>query len=166
MTDDAIDTVRFEALLAEARAAQADDRHEDAVKAFRAALALWRGPALVEVAASTFATAEAIRLEQSRLTAMEDCLTAELACGHHREVTGELEALVHEHVLRERLWELHLLALHRSGRQPDALRAFQELRTRLGEELGLDPSPRLLDLERAIVAHDPALDWPGPSSLA
>lgn len=161
---DAVDTHRFEAHVAEARAAQDDGRPAEAVKAFRAALALWRGPALVEVAASTFATAEAIRLEQSRLTALEDCLAAELACGRHREVTGELEALVHEHVLRERLWELHLLALHRSGRQPDALRAFQDLRSRLGEELGLDPSPRLLELERAIVAHDPTLDWRGPGA--
>jgi DNA-binding response OmpR family regulator len=154
-----VDTARFEALVAEARAASAAGQHADAVKGFRAALGLWRGPALVEVAASTFATAEAIRLEQSRLTAMEDCLAAELACGRHREVTAELEALVHEHVLRERLWELHLLALYRSGRQPDALRAFQELRRRLGEELGLDPSPALLDLERRIVAHDPGLRW-------
>jgi DNA-binding response OmpR family regulator len=157
--DQAVDTTRFEALVADARAAAAAGRPEDAVKGFRAALALWRGPALAEVASSTFATAEAIRLEQGRLTAVEDCLAAELACGRHREVTAELEALVHEHVLRERLWELHLLALYRSGRQPDALRAFQELRSRLGEELGLDPSPALLDLERAIVAHDPALRW-------
>ncbi len=156
-----VDISRFEALVTEARAALSDGHPEDAVKGFRAALALWRGPALAEVASSTFATAEAIRLEQSRLTALEDCLTAELACGRHREVAAELEALVHEHVLRERLWELHLLSLYRSGRQPDALRAFQELRSRLGEELGLDPSPGLLDLERQIVAHDPALRWPG-----
>ncbi len=156
-----VDIFRFETLVTEARAALADGHPEDAVKGFRAALALWRGPALAEVASSTFATAEAIRLEQSRLTALEDCLSAELACGRHREVAAELEALVHEHVLRERLWELHLLSLYRSGRQPDALRAFQELRSRLGEELGLDPSPGLLDLERQIVAHDPALHWPG-----
>jgi DNA-binding SARP family transcriptional activator len=156
-----VDISRFETLLTEARAALAEGHPEDAVKGFRAALALWRGPALVEVASSTFATAEAIRLEQSRLTALEDCLAAELACGRHREVAAELEALVHEHVLRERLWELHLLALYRSGRQPDALRAFQELRSRLGEELGLDPSPGLLELERQIVAHDPGLRWPG-----
>jgi DNA-binding SARP family transcriptional activator len=73
----------------------------------------------------------------------------------------ELEALVHEHVLRERFWELLMLALYRSGRQPEALRAFQDLRSRLGEELGLDPSPGLVELERAIVAHDPALRWDG-----
>lgn len=157
--DGVVDTSRFEALVADARTAAADGRPADAVQGFRAALALWRGPALVEVAGSTFATAEAIRLEQSRLTALEDCLAAELGCGRHREVTAELEALVHEHVLRERLWELHLLALYRSGRQPDALRAFQDLRARLGEELGLDPSPGLLELERAIVAHDPSLRW-------
>ena len=159
--DEAVDTARFESLVAGARASMADGRPNEAVTGFRAALALWRGPALAEVAASTFATSEAIRLEQSRLTALEDCLAAELACGRHREVTAELEALVHEHVLRERLWELHLLALYRSGRQPDALRAFQEMRSRLGEELGLDPSPGLVDLEKAIVGHDPSLRWDG-----
>jgi DNA-binding response OmpR family regulator len=159
--DDAVDTARFEALVAGARTAVAEGRPNEAVTGFRAALALWRGPALAEVASSTFATSEAIRLEQSRLTALEDCLSAELACGRHREVTAELESLVHEHVLRERLWELHLLALYRSGRQPDALRAFQEMRSRLGEELGLDPSPGLLELEKAIVGHDPALRWDG-----
>jgi DNA-binding SARP family transcriptional activator len=74
---------------------------------------------------------------------------------------GELEGLVHEHPLRERFWELLMLALYRSGRQPEALRAFQDLRSRLGDDLGLDPSPGLLDLERAIVAHDPSLRWDG-----
>ena len=156
---ESLDTVRFEALVTRGRSASADDRPGDAVAAFREGLALWRGPALAEVAGSTFATAEAIRLEQSRLLAIEECLAAELDCGRHREVMPELEALVHEHVLRERLWELLMLALFRSGRQPDALRAFQELRSRLGDELGLDPSPGLMELERAIVAHDPTLQW-------
>lgn len=76
-------------------------------------------------------------------------------------MTAELEALVHEHVLRERFWQLLMLALYRSGRQPDALRAFQDLRARLGDEVGLDPSPAVLELERAIVAHDPTLQWQG-----
>ena len=163
--DSAVDTARFESLVAEARIALAAGRPNEAVTGFRSALGLWRGPALAEVAASTFATSEAIRLEQGRLTALEDCLAAELACGRHREVTAELESLVHEHVLRERLWELHLLALYRSGRQPDALRAFQELRARLGEELGLDPSPGLVELEKAIVGHDPALRWDGAGAV-
>jgi DNA-binding response OmpR family regulator len=156
-----VDIVRFEDLVAQGRAATVDGRPNEAVTAYRQALALWRGPALAEVAGSTFATAEAIRLEQSRLTTLEECLSAELARGRHREVMPELEALVHEHVLRERFWELLMLALYRSGRQPEALRAFQDLRSRLGEELGLDPSPGLVELERAIVAHDPALRWDG-----
>jgi adenylate cyclase len=156
-----VDAVRFEAWVARARTAAAEGRPNEAVAGFREALALWRGPALAEVAGSTFATSEAIRLEQLRLTTLEECLAGELACGRHREVMPELEALVHEHVLRERLWELLMLALYRSGRQPDALRAFQELRGRLGEELGLDPSPGLVELERAIVAHDPSLRWDG-----
>jgi adenylate cyclase len=156
-----VDTVRFEAWVARARTAGAEGRPNEAVAGFREALGLWRGPALAEVVGSTFATSEAIRLEQLRLTTLEECLAGELACGRHREVMPELEALVHEHVLRERLWELLMLALYRSGRQPDALRAFQELRGRLGEELGLDPSPGLVELERAIVAHDPSLRWDG-----
>lgn len=158
---DAVDITRFQRLVDAGRAAAAEDRPHEAVASFREALALWRGPALAEIASSTFATAEAIRLEQSRLTALEDCLEAELACGRHREVTAELEALVHEHVLRERFWQLLMLALYRSGRQPDALRAFQDLRARLGDEVGLDPSPAVLELERAIVAHDPTLQWQG-----
>ena len=156
-----VDTFRFEGLVARARAVGAEGRPNESVAGFREALALWRGPALAEVAGSTFATSEAIRLEQLRILALEECLAGELACGRHREVMPELEAVVHEHVLRERLWELLMLALYRSGRQPDALRAFQELRSRLGDELGLDPSPGLIELERAIVAHDPALRWDG-----
>jgi DNA-binding SARP family transcriptional activator len=158
---DVVDTVRFEAWGARARTAAAEGRPDEAVAGFREALGLWRGPALAEVVGSAFATSEAIRLEQVRLATLEECLAAELACGHHREVLPELEALVDEHLLRERLWELLMLALHRSGRQPDALRAFQELRGRLGEELGLDPSPRLVELERAIRAHDPSLRGDG-----
>jgi DNA-binding SARP family transcriptional activator len=154
---DAIDITRYEAAVAAARQAAADGRPEEAVAGFREALGLWRGPALAEVAGSTFATAEAIRLDQGRVTTIEECMAAELACGRHREVLPELEALVHEHTLRERLWELLMLALYRSGRQPEALRAFQDLRSRLGDELGLDPSPALMELERAIVNHDPEL---------
>jgi adenylate cyclase len=163
---ESVDITRFQSMVTAARAALAEDRPNEAVTGFRAALDLWRGPALAEVAASTFATAEAIRLEQSRLTTLEECLAAELACGRHREVMAELEALVHEHSLRERFWELLMLALYRSGRQPDALRAFQDLRSRLGNELGLDPSPSLMELERAIVAHDPSLRWDGAGASA
>jgi DNA-binding response OmpR family regulator len=159
-----VDVVRYEDALRGARRAVEEGQLHQAVAGFRAALALWRGPALGEVAGSPFANSEAIRLEQSRLSCLEDCLTAELACGRHREVTPELEGLVHEHQLRERFWELLMLSLYRSGRQPDALRAFQELRNRLGEELGLEPSPELNQLERAIVAHDPALRWEGAST--
>ncbi len=161
---EAVDITRFQDHVTAARAALAEGRAADAVDHFRDGLRLWRGPALAEVAASTFATAEAIRLEQTRLTTLEECLAAELGCGRHREVMGELEGLVHEHALRERFWELLMLALYRSGRQPEALRVFQDLRSRLADELGLDPSPDLMELERAIVAHDPSLRWEGAST--
>jgi DNA-binding response OmpR family regulator len=157
---DAVDIDRFEGGLTTARRAVAEGRPNEGVLTMRSALSLWRGAAFSELTSSS-ANAEAIRLEELRLVAMEECLAAELACGRHREVIGELEAWVHDHPLRERFWELLMLALYRSGRQPDALRAFQALRARLGEELGLEPSPQLVHLDRAIVAHDPTLRWTG-----
>jgi len=112
-----------------------------------------RGPALVDVAGTSAAEAEIARLEECRLSATEDCLEAELACGRHREVLTELEGLTRTHPLRERLWAQRMTALYRSGRQPEALRIYQELRTHLADELGLDPSPELVALEQAIVTR-------------
>jgi len=90
----------------------------------REALALWRGPALVDVAEAPFVRPEASRLEEARLAALEDRIEADLACGRHGELTAELEALTRENPFRERLWSQRILALYRSGRQADALRAY------------------------------------------
>ena len=98
------------------------------------------------------------RLEEARLAALEDRIEAELMLGGHGELTGELEALVQAHPLRERLWGQLILALYRSGRQGDALGAYQRARAVLADELGVDPGPELRRLEAAVLAQDPALD--------
>ncbi|HUU61039.1 MAG TPA: BTAD domain-containing putative transcriptional regulator, partial [Acidimicrobiia bacterium] len=112
---------------------------------------------------------EGRRLEELRLSALEDRIGADLAAGRHAEVVPELEALTAEHPLRERLWAQYMVALYRSDRQAEALRAYQGLSTRLGEELGIEPSPDLRRLEESILLQDPDLDVPEglqrPSSL-
>ena len=124
------------------------------------ALSLWRGPALADFAYESFAQAAIARLEEIRLAAVELRIDADLALGRHDELVGELEALVAEHPLRERLREYLMTALYRSGRQAEALDAYQDARRALVDELGIEPSPALQELERAILRQDPALDWP------
>jgi Bacterial transcriptional activator domain/AAA ATPase domain len=128
----------------------------------REALGLWRGPALADVADEPFAQAERHRLEELRLVVLEDRLAAELALGGHATAAAELEELVGRFPFRERLHGLLMLALYRSGRQAEALRAFQAARRTLGEELGIDPGPRLRQLETEILRQSPALDWTPP----
>ena len=140
-------------LLAEAGA-------ENAAAVFREALGLWRGPALADLAFEPFAQTEIARLEEQRLTALQGRIEADLALGRHGELIAELEQLVGEHPLRERLhWQL-MLALYRGGRQADALAAYRRARTVLDAELGLEPGPELRRLEEAILHHDPSLGPP------
>jgi DNA-binding SARP family transcriptional activator/class 3 adenylate cyclase len=157
---DAVDARRFERLTREARAARPADP-STAARLLRDALGLWRGPALVDVAVMPAAAAEIARLEECRMSAVEECIDAELACARHREVLTELEAQTRNHPLRERLWAQLMVALYRSGRQAEALRTYQELRAHLADELGLEPSPELAALEQAIVARSPAVDLYG-----
>jgi predicted ATPase/DNA-binding SARP family transcriptional activator len=124
-----------------------------------AALELWRGPALADVEAP-FAGAEAARLEELRLAAIEARIEAELAAGAHDLLAPELERLIAEHPFRERLRGQLMLALYRAGRQAEALDAYQAARRVLVEELGIEPSPDLQELERAILRQDPALAAP------
>ncbi|HEX6492346.1 MAG TPA: BTAD domain-containing putative transcriptional regulator, partial [Candidatus Dormibacteraeota bacterium] len=161
-----LDATHFERLAAEGHADLRDGEPERAAVRLRDALALWRGPVLADVAGAEFAAPEIARLEELRLSAIEARVEADLACGRHGELVAELRALVDEHPLRERLWAARILALHRSGRQAEALAAFQELRRRLSEELGLDPSPSLVALDRAVATHDPSLDLDPGSSQA
>jgi class 3 adenylate cyclase/DNA-binding SARP family transcriptional activator len=153
-----LDLHRFEGLVAEARLALDAERVQEAAERFREALSLWRGPALTEFASEPFALVEAARLEDLQLTALEERFEADLQLGRHNEVAGELEALIARHPLREGLRRQHMLALYRSGRQAEALAAYQDVRRALADELGLEPSPALRDLERRILQHDSSLE--------
>jgi predicted ATPase/DNA-binding SARP family transcriptional activator len=155
-----VDAVRFERLAAEGHAALATGRPDAAAALLAEGLALWRGPALADVADEPFAGGEVARLTELRLAAVEDRIEADLALGRHAAVVGELEALVAEHPLRERLRGQLMRALYRSGRQAEALEAYRRTRTLLGEELGLDPSQELQRLEAAMLAQDAGLDPP------
>ena len=122
------------------------------------ALSLRRGPALADFAYESFAQTAIARLEEIGLAAVELRIDADLALGRHDELVGELEALVAEHPLRERLRSYLMTALYRSGRQAEALDAYQDARRALVDELGIDPSPALQELEQAILRQDPSLD--------
>jgi class 3 adenylate cyclase len=123
----------------------------------RQALSLWRGPALADLAYEGFAGVEAARLEELRAAVEEDSFDAELELGHHAELVSPLEALVERRPYDERARAQLMLALYRSGRQADALDAFKDARATLAEELGLEPSPALRELERAILLQEPSL---------
>jgi DNA-binding SARP family transcriptional activator len=151
-----IDACRFEALLSEARPLE----RAPAAARLREALALWRGPALADFAYDGFARHEIDRLEELRLAGTERRIDLELALGHHDDLVPELEALVHAYPLRERLRRHLMVALYRSGRQAEALDAYQNARNVLRDELGLEPSDELQALQRAILAHDVALAAP------
>ena len=157
---DEIDVHRFEQLVAEARDAAQRGETGNAVETLVAAASLWRGDALAEFIYEDFAASEIGRLSELRLAALEMRLDLELELGRHHAVVSELEALVAAHPLRERLRGLLMLALYRAGRQADALRVFQDGRTVLAEELGLEPSPELRRLEAAILAQDETLAAP------
>ncbi len=155
----ALDVVEAEELIAQAQVAAADGDHSWAAVALGRAWRGWRGKSLGEFADMPFASATAIRLEELRHVALEGRLEAELACGRHAPLVGELEALCAAYPMRERLWAQRMVALYRSGRQAEALRVYQDLRRHLGDELGLAPGPDLANLERMIVAQDPLLTW-------
>jgi predicted ATPase/class 3 adenylate cyclase len=161
----ALDRLCFERLLGEGRQALREGDPRAAAKRLGDALGLWRGPALVDFAYEAFAQAEAARLDELRIGALEDKIEAELALGRHGELIGELETAARDNPLRERLWGQWMLALYRAGRQAEALRAFQELRAHLGDELGIAPSPELVALEEAIVLQKPELDWQPPEPV-
>jgi DNA-binding SARP family transcriptional activator len=152
-----LDLARFERLLGEARTADPDV----AASKLHEALALWRGPPLDDLSYEPFAQPEIARLEELRLVALEQRIAADLARGRHAELIGELEALIFEQPLRERLRGQLMLALYRSGRQADALAAYRAARRALSDELGLEPSSELREREQAILHQDPALDLPG-----
>jgi DNA-binding SARP family transcriptional activator/class 3 adenylate cyclase len=152
-----LDLARFEELVRDSRGA---DDPAEASLLLRDALSLWRGRALTDLASELGTQPEVARLDEERLVALEDRIEADLAIGAHDAVIGELEAIVAEHPLRERPRRLLMLALYRAGRQAEALALYQRTRRELVEELGIDPSPALQRLEKAILMQDPALDGP------
>jgi YVTN family beta-propeller protein len=152
-----LDADRFEGLVDQARQELAAGRARRAAHMLLEALALWRGPALADFALDGFAQREIARLEEARISAVEERIEADLALGRHSELVGELESLVSAHPLRERLRGQLMLALYRCGRQAEALAAYRETRRLLVEELGLEPSQALQGLEKAILVQDPLL---------
>jgi len=155
-----LDLTRFERFVDEASRAEP----ATAAQRLREGLALWRGPALADLAYEPFAQTDIARLEELRLAALEQRIDADLACGCHAELVGELEALVSEHPLRERLRGQLMLALYRSGRQAEALDAYREAHRDLSDGLGLEPGKELRRLEQAILRQDPALDVPNETA--
>jgi DNA-binding SARP family transcriptional activator len=155
--DGSVDADRFESTVAAARAAVTAGDLPAAVERFHAALSMWRGSALAGISSSTNVEAEAARLEEARVAAFEDYAAAELVVDNARGVLGELEAMIVEHPLRERLWALRMLALYRAGRQADALECYQSLRKHLDDELGLEPSAELNRLHQDILQQAPSL---------
>ena len=156
-----VNVVRFEQLVAKGRRLAADGEMEPASAALGEALDLRRGEPLAEFTYAGFFNAERAHLDELTLVAIESRAGADLSLGRYGELAGELEARCREHPLRERLWELLILALYRSGRQAEALRAYTEIRDRLAGELGIDPGPALRELQARILAQDPSL---GPAS--
>ncbi|MFA9430780.1 BTAD domain-containing putative transcriptional regulator [Egicoccus sp. AB-alg2] len=161
-----IDVHRFERLAKQGREAVAAAEPATGVEVLDAALALWRGDALVDVAAEAYAQPVVAKLDELRLTVEEDRFDALLALGRHLEVVPELEAHVGRHRLRERPRRQLMLALHRAGRTPDALRTHTAFRAELVEELGLDPSPEIAGLADRILRQDPSLDAPAQAGWA
>ena len=157
VADGELDLDRFESLVAESRSLEPAAA---AARLLREALSLWRGEPLADLADVPYVEGERRRLEELRLGALEARVEADLALGRHAELVPELESLVREHWLRERLRGQLMLALYRCGRQADALEVYRSGRRLLDEELGLQPDDELQRLERAILNHDPSLESP------
>ncbi len=156
-----VDALSFERLAARGNDELRNGAGAQAGSTLRQALALWRGPALQSFEGEDWAIPEAERLERLRLDAIEDRIEADLNAGLHHEVVDEVAVHARQHPFRERLWGQLMLALYRSGRQSDALLAYQDLRKILAEEKGLDPGPDLQRLEVAIISQAPSLDAGG-----
>jgi DNA-binding SARP family transcriptional activator len=163
---DEVDARRFERLAAQGRRALAAGEAPRAAALLREALGLWRGPALADLEGLPFAQAQAVRLEELRVGAVEDRVEAELTLGGQPTLVAELEQLVAAYPLRERLRGQLMRALYAAGRQAEALAAFEEARRTLAEELGADPSAELAAVHLAVLRADPALAGPAGREAA
>ena len=160
---DQLDATLFERLVEEGRALHSDGEHAAAAARLREALALWRGPPLADVALLDSLASEVERLEELRVLALMDRIDADLALGQDAELIPEIQKLVSEYPLRERLRGQLMLALYRSGRQAESLAVYREASRTLREELGLRPSPALQELERLVLDQDATLDTAPPA---
>ncbi|MPZ91537.1 MAG: AAA family ATPase [Actinobacteria bacterium] len=163
---DQLDSLRFERLVRDARTAIASRNHDRGRVKLETALGLWRGPVLGDMASEPFARSEAARLEALRLSALELRVATDLELGRHAEIAPEIEEAVRTYPFREGFTGHLMVALYRSGRQADALSAFQRLREALVDELGIEPSPDLQDLYQRVLRQDPALRPPESSTAA
>jgi predicted ATPase/DNA-binding SARP family transcriptional activator len=158
ITPEDLDLGRFQRLIDEGKDSMSEGAHEAAGAKFREALGLWRGPALADFGAQAFALGEISKLTEMQLCAVEDRIEADLALARHADLTGELEALVAQHPLRERLRGQMMLALYRSGRQSEASAVYQQTRELLVDQLGMEPGGGLQQLLKRILNQDPVLD--------
>ena len=163
---DELDVACVRQLLANARERAAAGQLDAAGELLREALALWRGPTLAGLQFESHGRDEVAQLDELRLTALMDRTDCDIALGRHQEVLGELQVLVGEHPLRERLRAQLMLALYRADRQAEALDAYAEARRTLVEELGIEPSPALQRLQQGILRHDPALETASGTAAA
>jgi DNA-binding SARP family transcriptional activator len=165
LSSDQLDVEGFERHVEEGRRALAHGEARTAAHLLQEALALWRGPPLADLGYETFAQTSIARLEELRVVALEYRIEADLGLGRDADLVPELEELTAEHPLRERFCGQLMLALYRAGRQSQALEVYRQARSVLSDDLGLEPTPELQDLHRAILGHDPALaaNHPGPS---
>jgi DNA-binding NarL/FixJ family response regulator/DNA-binding SARP family transcriptional activator len=155
-----LDVAHLQQLLAAARERVSAGELEAAAELLREALALWRGPTLAGLLLESHGREEVAQLDELRLTVLMDRIDCDLALGRHEDVLGELQVLVGEHTLRERLRAQLMLALYRADRQAEALEAYQQAREMLVDELGIEPSPALQRLQKGILIQDPALELP------
>jgi DNA-binding SARP family transcriptional activator/streptogramin lyase len=155
-----LDASRMQVLVVSARESVSKGELEHAAERFREALALWRGPTLAGLQLESRGRDEVAQLDELRLAALMDWIDCELALGRHEQALGELNLLVREHPLRERLRAQQMLALYRADRQAEALEAYAEARQTLVNDLGIEPSEALQRLQQAILLHDPSLETP------
>lgn len=158
-----VDAQQFEDLAAAGRAAFDTRDYESASRLLGTALGLWRGPALVDVPVGSVLELEVVRLEQDRMAALERRIESDLQLGRHLDVVPELRVLVARNPMHEGLCAQLMIASHRSGTSWHALEAYRRLRGSLSEGLGLEPSPKLQRLQRAVLTGDPALELAAPA---
>jgi SARP family transcriptional regulator, regulator of embCAB operon len=155
-----VDTCRYEQLAGLGRSAADESDHLTAARTLQAALDLWRGSALSDIAAGPQLMIDVVRLEESRLADLDLRIEADLCLGRHRKLLGELAALCARYPMSENFYAHYMLALYRSGRQWRALEVFQRLRSTMVNQLGVDPSAKLRQLQQAILCGDPSVDSP------